>query len=88
MANGYVTEPGKMVSEQFMARKDGPKTLLVHVEAKNRYLLEDYKARILRLEVRGRRRLLLHFLECISLPLAQNRAKTKAHHTIQRINQP
>src|SRR5690242_14885703 len=31
-----VTEPGKMVSEQFMARKDAPETLLVHVEAKKR----------------------------------------------------
>jgi hypothetical protein len=31
-----VTEPGKMVSEQFMARKDSPETLLVHVEAKKR----------------------------------------------------
>ncbi|HEY2113612.1 MAG TPA: DUF1579 family protein, partial [Candidatus Angelobacter sp.] len=27
-----VTEPGKMVSEQFMARGDAPETLLVHVE--------------------------------------------------------
>jgi Protein of unknown function (DUF1579) len=31
-----VTEPGKMVSEQFMARKDAPETLLVHVEARKR----------------------------------------------------
>jgi len=31
-----MTEPGKMVSEQFMARKDAPETLLVHVEAKKR----------------------------------------------------
>ena len=31
-----VTEPGKMVSEQFMARGDAPETLLVHVEAKKR----------------------------------------------------
>jgi hypothetical protein len=31
-----VTEPGKMVSEQFMARKDAPEALLVHVEAKKR----------------------------------------------------
>jgi hypothetical protein len=36
MANGCVTEPGKMVSKQFMARKDSPETLLVHVEAKKR----------------------------------------------------
>jgi len=31
-----VTEPGKMVSEQFAARGDAPETLLVHVEAKKR----------------------------------------------------
>jgi len=31
-----VTEPGKMVSEQFVVRKDAPETLLVHVEAKKR----------------------------------------------------
>jgi hypothetical protein len=31
-----VTEPGKMVSEQFMARGDAPETILVHVEAKKR----------------------------------------------------
>jgi hypothetical protein len=31
-----VTEPGKMVSEQFMARGNAPETLLVHVEAKKR----------------------------------------------------
>ena len=31
-----VAEPGKMVSEQFMARKDAPEALLVHVEAKKR----------------------------------------------------
>lgn len=31
-----VTEPGKMVSEQFMARGATPETLLVHVEAKKR----------------------------------------------------
>lgn len=31
-----VTEPGKIVSEQFMARKDAPEALLVHVEAKKR----------------------------------------------------
>jgi len=31
-----VTEPGKMVSEQFVSRKDAPETLLVHVEAKKR----------------------------------------------------
>ena len=31
-----VTEPGKMVSEQFIVRKDAPETLLVHVEAKKR----------------------------------------------------
>jgi hypothetical protein len=31
-----VTEPGKIVSEQFVVRKDAPKTLLVHVEAKKR----------------------------------------------------
>jgi hypothetical protein len=31
-----VTEPGKMVSEQFVARGDAPETLLVHVEARKR----------------------------------------------------
>jgi uncharacterized protein DUF1579 len=31
-----VTEPGKMVSEQFMTRKDAPESLLVHVEARKR----------------------------------------------------
>jgi hypothetical protein len=31
-----VTEPGKLVSEQFMARNDTPETLIVHVEAKKR----------------------------------------------------
>jgi hypothetical protein len=31
-----VTEPGKLVSEQFMARSNTPETLLVHVEAKKR----------------------------------------------------
>ena len=31
-----VTEPGKLVSEQFMARSNAPETLLVHVEAKKR----------------------------------------------------
>jgi hypothetical protein len=31
-----VTEPGKLVSEQFMARNNTPETLLVHVEAKKR----------------------------------------------------
>jgi hypothetical protein len=31
-----VAEPGKLVSEQFMARNDGPETLFVHVEAKKR----------------------------------------------------
>jgi len=31
-----VTEPGKLVSEQFMARNDQPETLLVHVEARKR----------------------------------------------------
>jgi hypothetical protein len=31
-----VTEPGKIVSDQFMARKDAPETLLVHVEARKR----------------------------------------------------
>jgi hypothetical protein len=29
-------DPGKMVSEQFVVRKDAPETLLVHVEAKKR----------------------------------------------------
>jgi Protein of unknown function (DUF1579) len=31
-----VTEPGKLVSEQFMAMKDAPEKLVVHVEAKKR----------------------------------------------------
>jgi len=31
-----VTEPGKMVSEQFAVRGDAPETLMVHVEAKKR----------------------------------------------------
>jgi hypothetical protein len=31
-----VTEPGKLVSEQFMARNNTPETLFVHVEAKKR----------------------------------------------------
>ena len=31
-----VTEPGKMVSEQFVVRGNAPETLLVHVEAKKR----------------------------------------------------
>lgn len=31
-----VTEPGKLVSEAFMTRKDAPEALLVHVEAKKR----------------------------------------------------
>lgn len=31
-----VTGPGTLVSEEFMARKDAPETLLVHVEAKKR----------------------------------------------------
>ena len=31
-----VKEPGKLVSEQFMARSNTPETLLVHVEAKKR----------------------------------------------------
>jgi hypothetical protein len=31
-----VTEPGKMVSEQFAVRGNAPETLLVHVEAKKR----------------------------------------------------
>jgi hypothetical protein len=31
-----VTEPGKLVSEQFIARKDAPEKLVVRVDAKKR----------------------------------------------------
>jgi hypothetical protein len=31
-----VTAPGKLESEEYMAMKDAPETLLVHVEAKKR----------------------------------------------------
>ena len=32
----HVTAPGSLVSEEFMAVKDAPETLLVHVEARKR----------------------------------------------------